>query len=168
MNVRLVIFLTGLLLSASQVHNCQWFLTQIWHEKPKWQQPQTFFVLPQSVLTIDRQNCEIHMPCTCYSPPARHEAIPFLFCCYVTYCIVYRIVTTVSGFILYRGKMYRCRPTCNCSQESNTCIRNVPPHPISTFTLPRHEIDRFCGLFCMTKLINRIFTKYNLLVGWWA
>ena len=33
------------------------------------------------------------------SPKARHEAIPFLFCCYVTYCIVYRIVTTVLGYI---------------------------------------------------------------------
>ena len=37
-------------------------------------------------------------------------AIPFLFCCYVTYRIVYRIVTNVSGCVSYRRKMYRCRP----------------------------------------------------------
>ena len=40
------------------------------------------------------------------SPRARHDA----FCCYVTYRIVYRIVTTVSGYVSYRGKMNRCRP----------------------------------------------------------
>ena len=31
------------------------------------------------------------------------RAIPFLFCCYVTYRIVYRIVTTISGYVSYRG-----------------------------------------------------------------
>ena len=45
------------------------------------------------------------------SPPARQEAIPFLFCCYVTYRIVYHIVATVSGYISYHGKMYPSRPT---------------------------------------------------------
>ena len=42
---------------------------------------------------------------------ARHEAIPFLFCCYVKYRIVYHIVTTVSGYVLYCRKMYHCRPS---------------------------------------------------------
>ena len=41
----------------------------------------------------------------------RQEAIPFLFCCYVTYCIMYRIMTTVLGYISYHAKMYCCRPT---------------------------------------------------------
>ena len=35
-----------------------------------------------------------------------HEA----FCCYATYRIVYHIMTTVSGYVSYRGKMYCCRP----------------------------------------------------------
>ena len=35
----------------------------------------------------------------------------FLFCCYVTYRIVHLIVTTVSGYISYCGKMYCCRPS---------------------------------------------------------
>ena len=40
-----------------------------------------------------------------------HKAVPFLFCCYVTYrTIVYHIVTTVSAYVSYCGKMYRCRP----------------------------------------------------------
>ena len=50
------------------------------------------------------------------SPRARHKAIPFLFCCYVMYCIVYRIVTTVSGYVSYRGKMYCCRPSWRALQ----------------------------------------------------
>ena len=33
------------------------------------------------------------------SPWARHKAIPFLFWCYITYHIVYRIMTTVSGYV---------------------------------------------------------------------
>ena len=41
------------------------------------------------------------------SPQARHEA----FCCYVTYRIVYRIMTTISRYVSYCGKMYRCRPS---------------------------------------------------------
>ena len=45
------------------------------------------------------------------SQPARHTAIPFLFCRCVMYCIMYHIVTTVSGYVSYCGKMYRCRPT---------------------------------------------------------
>ena len=28
---------------------------------------------------------------------------------------MYRIVTTVSGYVSYRGKMYRCRPSDNCA-----------------------------------------------------
>ena len=31
--------------------------------------------------------------------------------CYVMYHITYCIMTTVSGYVLYRGKMYHCRPT---------------------------------------------------------
>ena len=33
------------------------------------------------------------------SPWARHKAIPFLFWCYITYHIVYRIMTTISGYV---------------------------------------------------------------------
>ena len=51
------------------------------------------------------------------SPRARHEAILSLFCCYVTYRIVYRIVTTVSGYVSYGGKMYRCRPRIHTQQK---------------------------------------------------
>ena len=38
------------------------------------------------------------------SPQARHEAIPYLFCCYVTHRIMYRIGTTVLGYVSYCGK----------------------------------------------------------------
>ena len=40
-----------------------------------------------------------------WCPRARHEA----FCCYV----MYHIVTTVSRYVSYCGKMYRCRPNKN-------------------------------------------------------
>ena len=40
----------------------------------------------------------------------RHSEV---FCCYmyITYRIVYHIMTTVLGYISYRGQMYRCRST---------------------------------------------------------
>ena len=54
------------------------------------------------------------------SPRARQEA----FCCYVIYCIVdvYRIVTTVSGYVSYRGKLFRCRPTKNTKNIPAECF----------------------------------------------
>ena len=48
------------------------------------------------------------------------RAIPFLFC-YVTYHIVYHIVTTVSRYVSYCEKSYRCRPKCECFYWPEEC-----------------------------------------------
>ena len=42
----------------------------------------------------------------------RGNTLLVLLLCNVSYRIVsYRIVTTLSGYVSYRGRMYRCRPT---------------------------------------------------------
>ena len=45
----------------------------------------------------------------------RGNTLLVLLLCNVMYRIVYRIVTTVSGYVSFRGKMYRCRPTHDTS-----------------------------------------------------
>ena len=49
-----------------------------------------------------------------------------LFCCYVTYCVLYRIVTNVSGYVSYRGEMYRCRPRKDWRMSERFCFLRSP------------------------------------------
>ena len=47
-----------------------------------------------------------HIPCFVENKSFDPIAIPFLFCCCVTYCIMYRIVTNCIGiYVSYHGKM---------------------------------------------------------------
>ena len=57
---------------------------------------------------------QMHVHCTCFqlglsaaqTSDAHEQDTVEAFCCYVTYCIV----TTVSRYVSYRGKIYSCRP----------------------------------------------------------
>ena len=59
----------------------------------------------------------------CYrNKPLHSNTLLVLLLCNVSY----RIVTTVSGYVSYRGKMYRCRPTlylCFIRATENCCER---------------------------------------------
>ena len=59
------------------------------------------------ILLADTNACEFPMSAVQTSKPTRQ----YPSCFVGMYRIVYRIVTTVSGYVSYHGKMYHCRPS---------------------------------------------------------
>ena len=72
------------------------------------------------------------------SPRARHKATS-VFCCYVTFHIMYRIMTTVLGYVSYLGKMYHYRPSGWVACRS---MDQIWPHKFHIFT--HKNVSTFC------------------------
>ena len=90
----------------------------------------------------------------CYrNKPFHSNTLLVLLLCYVTYRIVYRIVTTVSGYVSYCGKKYRCRPrwydiklTASTSPSATIFLGNCPRFCLSSWAIVDVPWVHWCSL----------------------